>query len=424
MNNPKGGFAANFAWLLGSEGLVRISRLGTAVVLARYLSPLEFGVAALAIASHELLRVLAQNGFALRLIREKDADVDRLSNTLYALNWLWAVPIFLVQCGASVAVARYFDAPELQPMLLALAVIYLAMPLGLTQMYRVQRAGRLKVTAWVDSGQIMIDNILTAVLAVAGFGAWAIVLPKILVIPIWIIGYRLADRWRFNRAYGFASFTRAFTETRGVLTSEVARSLRAQLDIFVIGRFLGTEALGLYFFARNSGLGISLAMLQAATHAMLPQLGEVARRFGHGDELRAESIRILRLILIVTLPIIAAQALLAPYYVPLVFGEQWLPAVPVLMLLCLSAVPRIAGESVTQLARATGRAHLDARWNVWSAPVFLIVVALGCNHGLLGTAVAVCAFHWLYQTAFTGSVLLELFRVRVPLSETIVLNRS
>ena len=91
-------------------------------------------------------------------------------------------------------------------MLLALAVTYLAMPLGLTQMYRVQRDQRLKVTAWIDSSQIMIDNVLTAALAIAGFGAWSIVLPKLLVAPIWVFGYRRAEPWRFNRKLGFTPF--------------------------------------------------------------------------------------------------------------------------------------------------------------------------------------------------------------------------
>jgi len=411
---PKNTFARNFAWLLGSEGLVRLTRLATAVVLARYLDALEFGIAALAIASHELLRVLAQNGFGLKLIRHDGEDLDKISNTLYVLNWIWSGLLFFIQCVAAFGVAWYFDVPDLLPMLLCLAFIYLAMPLGLTQMYRVQRDLRLKVTAWIDSSQIMADNLLTAALAVAGFGAWAIVLPKLLVVPIWVIGYRIAERWRFKRAAGFAPFRQAFSETRGVFTSEVARSLRAQMDIFVIGRFLGTEALGLYYFARNSGLGISLALLQAATHAMLPQLGDIARRYGIGPQLRDESLKIFKLILLITLPIIAAQALLAPFYVPTVFGEQWAPAVPVLMLLCLSAAPRVVGESVTQLARATGHAHSDARWNVWSAPVFLVAVAIGCSNGLVGTAIAICIFHWLYQSAFATSIAMRLSKRPQP----------
>lgn len=406
----QGSFARNFAWLVGSEGLVRITRLGTAVVLARYLSAAEFGVAALAIASHELLRLLAQNGFGLRLIRAREEQVDKLCNTLFVLNWAWSLGLFALQCVAGLVVADYYGVDDVKPMLIMLAAVYLTMPLGLTQMYRVHRQQRLKVTAWVDSSQVMADNVLTAALAIAGLGAWAIVLPKLVVAPIWVVGYRMADAWRFDRKKGFAPFREAFGDTRGILSSELARGMRAQLDVFVIGRVLGTELLGLYYFARNAGLGISLALLQAAMHAMLPKLGEVARRVGVGSELAAESLRILRIMLIVTLPIIAAQVLLAPVYVPLVFGGQWQPAIPVLMLLCLSAVPRIVGESMTQLTRAAGHAIVDARWNVWSAPVFLIAVLAGCHYGLVGTALAVLLFHLVYQSLFvavTGSRLFQ-----------------
>ncbi|MEL7450058.1 MAG: oligosaccharide flippase family protein [Pseudomonadota bacterium] len=410
----RGSFARNFAWLVGSEGVVRATRLVTAVVLARYLSATEFGIAAIAMASHEMLRLLAQNGFGLRLIRAKDDDVDALCNTLYVLNWGWSICLFAVQCGAGWLVARYYGLNDVWLMLGVLAGVYLTMPLGLTQMYRVQREQKLKVTAWVDSTQVMLDNVLTAALAVAGLGAWAIVLPKLIVAPIWVVGYRMACDWRFDRTKGFWRFADAFSETRGLLSAEVARGLRSQMDIFVIGRLLGTEALGLYYFARNSGLGISLALLQAATHAMLPKLGEVVRQFGVGARLQSESLRILRLLLLVTLPIIAAQALLAPWYVPMVFGEQWTPAVPVLVLLCLSAVPRLVGESMTQLARVAGRAADDARWNIWSAPLFLATMIVGCHYGLVATALSVFLFHMAYQSAFVLATGTRLFKRQSP----------
>jgi O-antigen/teichoic acid export membrane protein len=84
------------------------------------------------------------------------------------------------------------------------------------------------------------------------------------------------------------------------------------------------------------------------------------------------------------------------------------------MLLCLSAAPRVIGESVAQLTRATGQSHIDARWNVWSTPIFLVVVMLGTSEGLLGTAIAICVFHWLYQSLFVTSTLFGMFGRRSP----------
>lgn len=406
-------FTKNFAWLVGSEGVVRLTRLVTAVALARFLDVSELGIAALAIASHELMRLLAQNGFGLKVIRADNADLDALCQSLYLLNWLWSGVLFSLQVAASFLFAHYYSNSDLQTMIAVLACVYLTMPLGLTQMYRVQRDQRLKVTAWVDSTQVMIDNVLTAALAVAGFGAWSVVLPKLLVTPIWVVGYRLACDWRFSFSAPRLPWRAAFSETRGWLSSEFARGMRSQLDVFVVGRLLGTEALGFYYFARNAGLGISLSLLQAATHAMLPKLGQIARERGMTRTFAVECRRVLKLVVIVTVPIIAAQALLAPLYVPFVFGEKWSPAIPVLILLCLSALPRVLGESMAQVARVAGMTNNDARWNIWSTPVFFCTVFVGCHYGLIATAFAVLCFHLAYQWLFVAVMSRRLqFKVR------------
>ncbi len=414
MDILKGTFARNFGWLLGSEGVVRLSRLLTAVALARFLTATELGIAALAIASHELMRLLAQNGFGLRLIRAAEADVGRLCNSLYVLNWIWSIALFVLQLAAAAMVATYYGSDELRNMVLLLGVVYLAMPLGLTQMYLVQREQRLKATAWVDSTQVMVDNLLTAVFAMSGLGAWAIVLPKVIVTPIWVIGYRIASDWRFDASEGFYPFRHAFSETRSWLSSEVARGMRAQLDVFIIGRLLGTEALGVYYFARNAGLGISLALLQAAAHAMLPKLGQVVREVGLSDEFRAECLRVVGLVLLIVVPIVSAQALLAPVYVPLIFGESWSVAVPILVLLCLSALPRLVGDCATQVARVAGLANDDARWNIWSSPVLFLAVFIGCHFSLHTAAFSVLVFHLMYQSVFVAAIAAKLGFWRLP----------
>ncbi len=389
-------FSINFAWLLGSESIVRISRLVTAVLIARYVGIAELGIAAMAMATYELTRVLANNGFGLKIIRAGDGDVDALSNTVYLLNWLWAAALFVLQLPVAWLAAKAFGQVDIVPMFLLLAAGNLMIPLSLVHVFRLQRDQRLKEQAIIDSSQVIADNVLTAVLAVAGFGAWAIVLPKLLVLPVWVFCYRRCEDWCFNPAAGFVSLRNVFSDTRAVLTSESARAVKNHADVLILGRFVSPELLGLYYFAKNNGLGISLALIQAAANAALPRLAEIRRKLT-GDAFRSSATGVFRLAALVVLPVIGLQALAAPWYVPVVFGEQWLPAVPVLILLCLSAMPRIFGDLSTQLLRANNRSDLESRLNVLSTPVFLAAVVCGACFGLLWSALAICVFQWIYH---------------------------
>ena len=80
--------------------------------------------------------------------------------------------------------------------------------------------------------------------------------------------------------------------------------------------------------------------------------------------------------------IVFSQALFAPFYVPVLFGETWLPAIPVLTLLCLSAIPRGIGELYACLARTSGLSGYEMRWNGWYSLFFLASVCVGVQLGL------------------------------------------
>ena len=80
--------------------------------------------------------------------------------------------------------------------------------------------------------------------------------------------------------------------------------------------------------------------------------------------------------------VVLSQALFAPLYVPVLFGDTWIPAIPVLTLLCLSAIPRGIGELYGCLARTSGRSGYEMRWNGWYSLWFLVSVFVGVQLGL------------------------------------------
>ncbi|MBL4673284.1 MAG: lipopolysaccharide biosynthesis protein [Arenicella sp.] len=384
-------FLKNLGWLGVSELFVRITRLVTAIVLARVMDPVIFGVAALVLTINELIRVFNRNGIGAKIIQCSETDLDEICNTAYRLNIIFCISLFCLQCLAAYPLAQFYDTPELVPMLQVLSITYLLMPLGLVQASLVQREQGLKTTALIDGGQVGLDNVLTTVLAIAGLGAWAIVLPKFLTSPVWVLGYRNAHAWRPTKPFfRFNLWRDVLRFGRYYLSIELLKTARLNLDNMIIARFLGMEALGLYYFARNAGLGFSLTLINAINSALYPNLCEVK---DDALKLKQRFTRNLKQIGLIAVPLISLQAGLAFLYVPIVFGEQWVSAIPVMTMLCLSALPRPLAESASALALAAGRIDLDLKWNLIFTLVFVIAVGSSVMVSLEAVAGTVLAIY-------------------------------
>ena len=380
-------FLTNLGWLGASEVVVRGTRLITAVVLARMLDPLAFGLAALVLTVNELIRVFSRNGIGAKIVQCDESQLADVCNTAYRLNLFFCFSLFLLQVVIAYPIADWYDAPALVPMLQVLALTYLLMPFGMVHAALVQRQQRLKSVAMIDGGQVATDNLITAVLALCGLGAWAIVLPKFLTTPIWLIGYRRSVSWRpSGPLFGLQLWREVLEFGRYFLSIEVLKTARLNLDNMLIGRLLGMEALGIYYFARNAGLGFSLTLIKAVNSALYPNLCEVRHNVA---ALRARFSRNMRQIALVVVPLLLLQAGLAFWYVPIVFGEQWAHAVPLLAILCLSAIPRAFGESASALMLAANRIRHDFVWNTLLTALFIVVVACASTVSLMSVAVGI-----------------------------------
>ena len=383
---PASGLLAGAGWLFCAQLVARAARLGTTLVVARLLLPEHFGVVAIALTVHELALVAARFVTTPAIVRCEDDELERTCRAAWSLNWLVGLALFALQCALALPVARLYGAPEIAAPVAVLALSYLLLPLGAVHVGRSLRRGDMRPVADAEVRQAVGDAALSVALALAGFGLWSLILPKLAVIPLWVAVHRRASPWR---AHGFA------LEGAGPLLGFGARVvgvealavLRHGVDYLLIGLTLGVEALGVYFFAFNAGLGITRGLLSALTGALLPALcrGErgraMDRRFGRGTAT----------ILGIVSAWVALQATLAPHYVPLVFGARWVEhgAVPLLVVICLCGVPMALVESGAQYLRARGEAARDLAWSTAYSLVFTLAVVAGLAHGLAGVAWAV-----------------------------------
>ena len=381
-----------------SEFATKATRLVAVVALARMLSPAEVGIVAAAMAIAELLKAFTENGTVQKIIAAPDGEVEAVAKTARRLFTLWSGGLFLLQITLAYGLYLWTGEP-IAPLLIALmAGEYLFIPGGIVQCGFAMREGKLAGTAAVAGAQNIAANLLLAVFVLIWPTPLSVAAARLVSSPIWLIGMRRLRPWtdrRECRPSPVAPFVRFGSSILGI---EFLKVLRLQADKLIVGALMGPEALGIYFFAVNAGLGIANSFSTAFSIVLFPQLC--------GSERRTAVIRqALTLAIGVLFPIICLQALAAPLYVPIVFGEKWAEVAPLVSILCFAALPAIIWSAAAQWLRAANRPEVELICSAFIAAFITGAIALATPYGLTAVVWAVLASSIAAQLASSAAVL-------------------
>lgn len=394
-----GQFIRNVGWLSGAELVNRVCRLVTVVFLARLLSPEDYGLAAIVLTVNEFANVLnLKSGIGAKLIQANDEDFSVLCNTAYWMNWIFSILIFFFQCLAAFPIAWFYGENRVILPICVAAITYLTLPLFAVQSAILFRENRLKVTALCNALQGLIGNILTIIFAVSGLGMWAIILPGILVSPIRVIINRINSPWRNKAGFTLNRWQEIAAFATNILGVELLNKLRSNLDYLLVGRFLGIEALGIYFFAFNAGIGTSLSIINAFTWSIFPHICNAKNNLMLIKQRYFGSLKSIALIII---PLIILQSVLAPFYVPIVYGKKWIVAIPILVIVCLSAIPRPFADAASMLLQAIDKTKINLYWNLIFTIILTISLLVALNWGIYWMAISVLISHAICLPIFS-----------------------
>ncbi len=384
-----GQFIRNVGWLGGAELVNRIFRLGTTVTLARMFTPEDYGLMSIIYTTFEFASVFTlRGGIGAKIVQADEKDVKAIAETSYWLNWILCGAIFSIQCIAAFPIAQFYGKPQLALPLCAAALTYLMLPLFLVNNALIERENRLKITALCNAVGSLVSNSVTIILALLGAGIWAIVWAMLLGNPAWILITWRNHSWRPPKRFKIERWREVIGFGGSLLGVELLNRVKGNIDYLLVGKFLGVEALGIYYFAYTAGLGISFNVMNSFSAAIFPYLCEARDNL---NEIKKRFFSSLRKTSTIVVPLIILQSGLAPFYVPIIFGEKWIPAIPVLVVICLSALSYPVGFAVQHLLNAVGKTRLNLYWAFSQTVIFTIfvLVAVAVKGGILGVAVSV-----------------------------------
>ncbi len=366
-----------------SEAAAKGSRLLVVVSVARSMEVEAIGLAAAALAASDIVKSLSENGVGQRIISAPQEALDATCKTAHRIFWLWCGSLFALQLLIGAAIWAVTGDLLIWALIAILAGEYLFMPAGLVQAALAMRAGKMQQTAAIAGGQVVASNIMAALLATAIASPLALVLPRLLSAPIWLIAMRRLHPWshRALRAGLRPAPLRPFLRYgAAVLGVEVVKALRLQADKLVIGVLMGAEVLGLYFMAFNAGLGLATSFSNAFATALFPHLCTARDRAAALRQALFLSVGIIT-------PLVVLQALAAPYYVPVLFGAGWDGIAEIVSLLCLAAIPGVIWSGAAQWLRSHDRPQTELRATVLMTVALIGTTALLTPYGLKAIAI-------------------------------------
>lgn len=391
-------FLRNMGWLGTAEIIVRVLRLGITIVVARFLTPKDYGLVAIVMTAWEFTRVFVDVGIGLKIIRTDQQDLNDLCDSVYWLNWLICSGLFILQCLLAFPISWFYHNSQVILPICVLSLRYLMIPVTSIQTSLLYRENRFKIPAVVHTIESLISYALTIGFAILGMGYWSVILPLVLAPSAGILIYYTNHSWRPGTKLKTKYWRETFDFGKNILGIQLLKTLRNNLDYLIVGHFLGVEVLGLYFFSFNAGLGISLSISNTIGASILPYLCAAQSNLIEFKKRYFSSLKIISLIII---PLVFLQSSLAYWYVPVIAGQKWVPAIPILILICLSAIPRPFADAASQLLVVVNKPDLDLRWNLLFTGLFTIAIFIGIQWQAIGVAMSVLLIHMIALPLFT-----------------------
>ncbi len=370
-------------WAYGSYVGGRVLTLVATAILARLLTPREFGLVALAILFMFLLETLSDLGVSQALIVVKEEEELEHAETVFVWSIALGVIFSAFTAAASPFVAEFFDQPQLAGILAVLGLRFLIRSVGLTHFALAQKRLDFRSRTAAQISDVSVRGVTSIALAIAGLGAWSLVLGYIagslaLTAVLWVMVKwrpRLRPRW---------DHLRSMLRFGGMLVGvNVVTALETQLDSLFVGRVLGATDVGLYTLGFRLPELLILNLSVVAGQVLFPAFASVERT----DLSRAFAIS-LRYTLMIALPMAAALAIMADPFILALFGDQWERSVPVMQVLTvygLAVAISIPGGTVL---KATGRAGVLLAISLPEAVLLLAAIWTFVDEGIV--AVAAC----------------------------------
>lgn len=301
------------------------------LVLARFLTPEDFGLLAMMAIAFQIAASIVQSGLGAALIRSISISDEDLS-TVFWTNLLLSVLAYLGIFFTAPYLATYYAEPELALLLRVTGLVVFLNALSVVQLAIHSRHMNFKVQMRANTAGMLVSGCVAIYLAYTGAGVWSLVAQMLIAASISSSVLWLGSSWLPSFTFNIASFRRLSRFGVSLLSASLIEIAFQNSYIMVIGKLFTVELTGVYFFARRLSQIVYEQLTNAVQQATFPALSTLQN---NNQILRNKYRQIVQLLMFIVAPAMCLLIALAEPIFRLLFNENWQTAIPYFQLLCI-----------------------------------------------------------------------------------------
>ena len=376
-------------WVLMEKFGIQAAHFAVTLVLARLLTPNDYGTVALLSVFVSVSNVLVDSGFSKALVQKKDASQTDF-DTVFYISMALAAVLYSALFLFSPLIAMFYDVPELKSMLRFLALSLVFHSINNVQTAEMNRKMLFHLSFRISWARVLVSSAVGISLAFAGCGPWALVWASVSGGVASVIARQLVIRWRPTLSFSWDSARALFRFGWKMMAASLLNAAFSNLYALVIGKFY-TKA-DLAFVKKGSHIPKLLGNTVDATLSKVT-FPALVRLQDDPAKLRNAMRRMIQCSTFVVFPMMACCALVAEPLVDLMYGDRWLPIVPYVQIACFVVSFRPFDTINFQAINARGRSDIYLRLIVLRRAAGLAVMALALPYGVLPFMICAAIIH-------------------------------
>lgn len=380
----------------------RLLQFGFGILIARMLSPREYGLIGMVTIFIAFAQVFVDSGFTQALLRMKQCRQEDYATVFY-FNLLIGIAVYALLFLSSGFIGAFFGEPELVMLIRVVCVVLIVNSLTLVQRVTLSRVFDFKTQAQCSFIASVLSYAVAITLAYHGFGVWSLAVKPIIESVLtasflWVFGkFRLS--WHFD----WISFKGMFAYSSNLLISGILDCGYNQLYRVIIGKFFNVRELGYYTraaqFAELPSEGLT-GIVSRVTFPIFAQL--------EPQSFKKTFKRIQSSVALVVFVLMIGLGAVAPNMIHFLLGEKWMPSVVYLQLLCLPMMLYPIHALNLQILSVKGLSALYLRLEVIKKLLIVPVILVGLHYGIqamLWGMIATSLISYFLNTHYSGPLM-------------------